>query len=217
MSSTPIFDQLMEEFMTEKRWTPLLAISEDYYAYDVPAGTPSDTVELLEPPIAETRIELDQTVETAAEWIDKMDREINEAMNHLKPVVMFNATAADALSQFGGAPFQVVTQEEVDSWCIDYTKVEADGTPIPHPSFVDMMNQHRQAILHPETMPTRGALGLLTAGEMEDWPEEPAEEQHVFPITREGGRVKLLQEPATAIVNRVRAGLHGLLYDEVKA
>lgn len=207
MSQTPIFDQLLEEFMAEHRWTPLLASSQEYYAYEVPAATPDDTVDLLAPPIVGTEIELDQTVETATEWIDKMDREINEAMNHLRPVVMFNATAADALSQFGGAPFQTVTQEEVDDWCIE---------PI-RSSFVDLMTEHQRVIQDLERMPTREMLGLPSLVQKEEWPGEPAEEQHVFPITREGGRVKLLQEPATAIVSRVRAGLHGLLFDEVKA
>jgi len=186
MSRTPIFDQLFEEFMEEHRYTPSLAISQSYYAYDFPASTPDDTVELLEPPLADTQIIL--TDEDTEDWVETMDREINEAMNHLKPVVMFTATADDALSKFGGA----------------------------HP-FVGLMSEHQNAILYPDKMPTREMLGLLPLVREEAEPEEPVEDQHVFPITREGGRVKFLQDPDTGLIKRVRAGLHGLLYDEVSA
>lgn len=185
MSSTPIFDQLMDEFMAERRWTPLLASSQEYYSYDVPSPTPNDTVELLEPLYVEVT---EPTVESADDWIDRMDRDINEAMNHLTPVT-FTATAEDVLSKMGGA----------------------------HP-FKDLMNQHQNAILNPDTMPTRELVGLLPMVQKEAEPEEPVEEeQHVFPITREGGRVKFLQDPDTSLIKRVRAGLHGLLYDEVSA
>jgi hypothetical protein len=181
MSNTPIFDTLLGEFTTEKRWTPMLAPSQDYYAYDLPLFGMGAYEELLDPavepwypaPKAET------IVQDPEDWLHRMSREIDEAMQELKPPVKFTATAADALSHL--------------------------STSSP---FVDLMNQHQNEILNPETMPTRESLELESVQEEKPESEPEEEEQHVFPITRENGHTKFLKDPVAGMLERVR----GLLY-----
>lgn len=183
MSVTPIFDALFEEFVAAHRWTPMMATTQEYYSYDVPYGTASDRVELLEDEPWYPAPKAEEIVEDPEDWLQR----IEDALSELKPAtVPFTATAADALSQI----------------------------PTPNNPFVELMNQHRSEILYPVKLPSRAELGSQQPlGGAPD--SEPVEEQHVFPIRSENGQMKFLnlKDPA-AVVDRVRAGLHGLLHGQ---